>query len=73
MGLSLENNFRKTWLSKLNFIVNYNKKYDRITVIIGICLYFIIFNEIGYVLIKKKEYKFIKMFYKSFMPNVSIN
>ncbi|CAD8078717.1 unnamed protein product [Paramecium primaurelia] len=44
-----------------------------ITVIMGICLYFIIFNEIGYVLIKKKEYKFIKMFYKSFMPNVSIN
>ncbi|CAK83452.1 unnamed protein product (macronuclear) [Paramecium tetraurelia] len=44
-----------------------------ITVIIGMCLYFIIFNEIGYVLLKKKEYKFIKMFYKSFMPNVSIN
>ncbi|CAD8082241.1 unnamed protein product [Paramecium sonneborni] len=44
-----------------------------IIVIIGICLYFLIFNEIGYVLFKKKEYKFIKMFYKSYMPNVSIN
>ncbi|CAD8181944.1 unnamed protein product [Paramecium pentaurelia] len=44
-----------------------------ITDIIGICLYFIIFNEFGYVLNIKREYKFIKMFYKSFMPNVSIN
>ncbi|CAD8162994.1 unnamed protein product [Paramecium octaurelia] len=44
-----------------------------ITNIIGICLYFIIFNELGYVQFIKKEYKFIKMFYKSFMPNVSIN
>ncbi|CAD8093306.1 unnamed protein product [Paramecium sonneborni] len=44
-----------------------------IIIIIGICLYFLIFNEIGYVMLKKKEYKFIKMFYKSFMPNVSVN
>lgn len=40
---------------------------------LSICIYFIVFNEIFYIKSKKKEYLFIKRFYKSFIPNSVLN